>query len=200
MGKYFLLVIAIYLTFAGDAQTKFKCPLTGLDKHQKVPKKRIADLNRFKNRTAEPDAINSDITLSKVLATGDDRDRFSNEDAASLTGYIVGVKPGGTEDCNCYYGREDFIDTHIEIAVKKGEKDKTKFMVVEMTPRFKKTHADWRTHDIKKLIGSKVTVTGWMLFDENHWQNSRNTNPSGTNLYRATAWEIHPVTAFDVAQ
>jgi len=194
-----LILLALSITFAvtsATGQTKFKCPLSGLDRHARKPKPNIAALNKLKNRTGEPKQINQDITLEKILAKGIDSTRFSNGDAATLTGYIVGVKAGGGEDCNCYYGKEEFIDTHIEIALKKGEKDKTKYMVVEITPRFKATHKDCRTAAIRKLIGRPVTVTGWMMYDFHHWQNSKNTNPHGTNLYRATAWEIHPVTSF----
>lgn len=193
-GIFVLLFVSLF------SQTKFHCPVTGLDKNDQLPSANIVALNRLKNRSAIPTGVDENITLPDILAPGNDRKRFSNSQAVKITGFIFNVKPGGTEDCNCFYGKEDFIDTHIEIALNADESDKKKMMVVEITPRFKATHPGWRTFKIRALKGKKVTITGWLFFDENHWQHSRNTNPKGTNLYRATAWEIHPVTGFEVVQ
>ncbi|HNP21782.1 MAG TPA: hypothetical protein PKM63_22290 [Panacibacter sp.] len=180
------------------SQTRFHCPVTGLDKNAHLPSANLVALNKLKNRGKTPTDIDESISLADILAPGNDRNRFSNNKAIKITGFIFNAKAGGTEDCNCFYGKEDFIDTHIEIALSAGETDKKKVMVVEITPRFKALHPEWRTNKILALKGKKVTITGWMFFDEKHWQNSKNSNPRGTNLYRATAWEIHPVTSFEV--
>jgi len=194
----FSISILIFITLF--EQTTFHCPVTGLKEDGSLPSPDIVALDKLKNRKNSPSTINETITLSKILTSGNDRNRFQNNQGAKITGYIFFAKKGGSEDCNCHYGKEEFIDTHIEIALSSGETSKKKVMVVEMTPRFKATHSEWRTNKILALKGKKVTITGWMFFDEKHWQNSKNTNPNGTNLYRATAWEIHPVTAFEVEQ
>jgi hypothetical protein len=54
---------------------------------------------------------------------------------------------------------------------------------------------DWSTKALRsKLLGRWVTFTGWMLFDEEHASQAENTNPGRPRNWRATAWEIHPVT------
>ena len=52
--------------------------------------------------------------------------------------------------------------------------------------------------DVTKLRGRKVTFTGWLFFDAQHSPSARNTNPRGTHNWRATCWEIHPVTEMAV--
>jgi hypothetical protein len=43
--------------------------------------------------------------------------------------------------------------------------------------------------------GKSVEVTGWLTFDSMHVDAAENTNPGGSRNWRATCWEIHPVTA-----
>jgi hypothetical protein len=37
-----------------------------------------------------------------------------------------------------------------------------------------------------------------MTFDSQHANAAENTNPGGANNWRATAWEIHPVTDIQI--
>jgi hypothetical protein len=76
-------------------------------------------------------------------------------------------------------------------------------VVVEVTPRLrekiKADGVDWSTKALRsKLLGRWVTFTGWLLFDEEHASQAENTNPGRPRNWRATAWEIHPVTQIDV--
>jgi hypothetical protein len=43
-----------------------------------------------------------------------------------------------------------------------------------------------------------VEITGWLLFDFEHVPEAENTNPGGAKNWRATCWEIHPVTSIRV--
>ena len=104
--------------------------------------------------------------------------------------YIVNVKWGGSETCNCHSKDQNDLDIHIEVAATPSESDGRKIMVCEMT-RF--TRNGLGVSDVKKLIGHKVKIYGYLFFDGEHWQNAVNTNPSGTNLWRSTCWEVHPV-------
>src|SRR5262249_49423373 len=45
-----------------------------------------------------------------------------------------------------------------------------------------------------------VEVTGWLLFDSAHVHEAENTNPGGRHNFRATCWEIHPITDLKVVQ
>jgi hypothetical protein len=164
-----------------------------------VKTKLEAELNPLKNRTAIPSKISSAISLSDVLKTGDDTNRFSNDDAAEITGYVV-VKPKleGKESCNCDKTDSADRDYHIEIALKATEKSKSNMMVVEITPKLREK-MKWSPKEIEALQGHEVKFTGWMLFDKEHIGISRNTAKKGAKeIVRATAWEIHPITSFSI--
>lgn len=81
--------------------------------------------------------------------------------------------------------------------------DEARHVIVKVTPRWRTAMAargiDWKTHTLwEKLLGRFVEVTGWLLFDAEHRRESANTADARARACRATAWEIHPVTALDV--
>ena len=39
---------------------------------------------------------------------------------------------------------------------------------------------------------------GWLFFDSEHTNAAENTNPGNASNWRATAWELHPVTSFSI--
>ena len=51
-----------------------------------------------------------------------------------------------------------------------------------------------------RLLGRWIKVRGWMLFDVEHQNASENTAPGHERNWRATAWEIHPITSIEVVQ
>ena len=60
---------------------------------------------------------------------------------------------------------------------------------------------DWSTRALRdRLLGRWIKVRGWMLFDVEHQKASENTAPGRERNWRATAWEIHPVTSIEVVQ
>ena len=176
------------------------------------------ELNRNKNRTTAPSSqeIDPTITLQAILEPGDDETRWRTTQAASIEGYVVGVDHGGcAESCNCNKGA--VRDTHIDIALSLSDQATLKkHVVVEVTPRMREIMrqqgVDWSTetlHDQQRgIIGKKVRFTGWMLFDSMHERESFNTRKRARNLcgtlqgqvWRATAWEIHPVTSMEVIE
>ena len=48
------------------------------------------------------------------------------------------------------------------------------------------------------FVGRRVRVAGWLMFDHEHADEAENTRPGERDNWRATAWEIHPVTAIAV--
>ena len=168
------------------------CPAKGDSKET-----RIWILDTLKNRQVAPSSLNSKITLDAVLAPGDDSTRFEPTDAAAITGYVVAVKRGALESCNCHSPINR--DWHIELAETPKAKPSDR-MIVEITPRLNVAVSGIinTSKPFELLIGKRVTVTGWLFFDEEHKQNARNTNPRGTDIWRATCWEIHPVTSIKV--
>src|SRR5437899_6496546 len=98
-----LITLAILCGNAAAAtqkRTKRPCdPLTG-DAVQPQAK----TLNKLKNRSQPPMLFdnNPTITIDKILAPGNDLNRFSPTKAATITGYVASVKVGGIETCNCH--------------------------------------------------------------------------------------------------
>jgi hypothetical protein len=163
------------------------------------------DLNRHKNRYQAPAAADIDPQVSAValLAPGMDVGRFDQEKAATIRGYVINVKVGGNkETCNCGATKPDERDTHIELALAKSVPANQR-LIVEVTPRLrmlmKDQDVDWSTTALRKKIKGKwVEVTGWLLFDTMHITEAENTNPGNPGNWRATCWELHPVTGITV--
>jgi hypothetical protein len=164
----------------------------------------VRALNRLKNRVTAPVAgdIDSAVTLGALLAPGDDRGRWSERRAATIVGYVRDVKVGGVETVNCFAKTPDHRDTHIELVT--GPEDAGQFpLIVEVTPWWRQHAAsrgsNWSTDSLRSLLrGRWVRVTGWLLFDTEHRRQAENTAPGRVGNWRATAWELHPVTGIEV--
>jgi hypothetical protein len=213
-AAYLGLGLALGLLFSQDLDTTtgvyttsegVDCPLEGKQSGSDGTKA----LNPLKNRFTFPkdDDIDKDVTLAGMLAPGDDVDRFDSTRAATVSGFVVDVKRGGKESCNCKAMQSVDMDTHIELALSK-QATKPQRVIVEVTPRLrflmKKKGTDWTTETLQKeddiggIKGKWVTVTGWLLFDSIHAEEAENTNPGNPANWRATCWEIHPVTKIDI--
>ena len=182
MKKILLIISLIGLTHS-FSQVK-DCPPWGDSRNLKHQK---SDL--LKNRTDLPKKINRKVTLKKILTPGNDTARFSNNDYAVLVGYVHDVKWGGSETCNCHAKDKSQRDIHIELVSNLKNASNETAMVVEIT---RYSRGEYTYEQIKKLKGKKVEVRGWLFFDREHVQNAQNTRPGGTNVWRATCWEIHP--------
>jgi hypothetical protein len=163
------------------------CPITGDARDA-----RLAALDKLKNRSGKPLPIDPKITITAMLAPGNDTNRFSQDKAASITGWVAEIKPGGLESCNCHAPELAYRDTHIALVDDpKYFGNARRYVIVEITPR---TRAGaLAAVNLRKLLHQRVTVTGDMFFDAEHTQNAENTNPGGKNNWRATCWELHPV-------
>jgi hypothetical protein len=164
--------------------------------------RRMQAFNQLKNRTSHPQEIdyNDEVTLSALLHPGDDRGRWSETSAARIEGYVVSVRYGSIEAANCFslFRR----DTHIGLALSKDASPRTS-VELEVTPRLrrwaKEQGWDWSTEALaRELVGHWCQFEGWLLFDIGHDEESENTNPGGVTNWRATAWEIHPVTSIKI--
>jgi hypothetical protein len=185
---------------AAAPQAYHSCGLEG-----DAVKASVKQLNRGKNRFQSPGQVVGSVTLADVLHTGDDTDRFNPANAAELTGFVVDVKVGGVETANCKATDPKFRDTHIEVAQTKTAAE-TRRVIVEVTPRWRAAFASQKNLDLSTaalqwLCGHRVRFRGWLLFDAEHADEARNTDPGdhlGQTNWRATAWELHPVTTFDI--
>jgi hypothetical protein len=182
------MLLAVALLFA-----QWNCPPEGC-----AVSRGARELARLKNRTTLPQASDFDnrATLAALLQHGDDTARWSDTRAAALEGYVVEVKEGASETANCFSLTER--DTHIDLALKPdappGER-----IILEVSPRMRawagKQGLDWSTNSLKRgLVGHRCRFQGWLLFDQEHADTSENTAPSNTRNWRASAWELHPLT------
>jgi hypothetical protein len=200
-----LAALACFLALPVWAQTGPTyngCPMEGDARSQAV-----RALNRLKNRytAPTPEQTNPKITLAAILAPGNDIGRWKVKDGAQILGYVYDVKPGGIETVNCHARDLASRDTHIELVLDPMNTGAAKRMIVEVTPRWRvlilAQGEDWSTRALRdKFLGRWVQVTGWMLFDVEHKNEAENTAPGRPRNWRATAWEIHPVTAIEVVQ
>lgn len=179
------------------------CPDTGKVSPKAPDHDSLIALNLAKNRRTAPHAsdIDSTFTLANLLKPGADDRRFNGRNAGELEGFVVAVKLGGVETVNCKATDTLHRDTHIEVAAHIGD-DSTKRIIVEVTPRWraemKSVGVDWSTQGLQALKGKRVRFRGWQLFDFEHRGEAKNTAPANPKDWRATVWEIHPITSFTI--
>lgn len=185
--------VAAFVLFVPHAA----CPRAGAAMTSKV-----RAFSRLKNRDAAPRAEDFDaaVTLAEVLRPGDDRARWAESRAAALEGYVVGVSPGGIEAANCYSVVRR--DTHVYLAARPDASERER-VVVEVTPRVREAAArrglDWSEEGLRRtLVGRRCRVEGWLLYDIEHDEESENTAPGRAGNWRASGWEIHPVTKIEI--
>ncbi|CAN5820786.1 hypothetical protein BH20ACI3_BH20ACI3_10630 [soil metagenome] len=191
----FILVLGAGLLSAGLFLLTHHCPASGF-----AFTKERRDSHRLKNRMALPQTLDFDegVTLASLLQPGDDSARWSASRAARIEGYVVAVAAARTELANCYCGR----DTHIHIAPRPNAPPQ-EHVVLETTPRMESwaRHQgwDWSEETLKReLLGRWVRFEGWLFFDLHHADESENAAPGTPFNWRATAWEVHPVTKIEV--
>ena len=184
-------LIALWLALA------LNCPSAGI-----ALTPRARNLHRLKNRTSLPTATDFDstITLESLLQPGDDTNRWSTNRAARIQGEVIDVAYARPEATNCFNPCRK--DIHILIATRKGVA-KTEHVVVEVTPNLRDWAGghgiDWSEETLQKqLVGHWCEFEGWMYFDLGHAEESENISPGKPGNWRATEWEIHPVTKITI--
>ena len=212
--KLAVIVVALPLLFPGQIGNNLDvitlngmpCPLEGTARSEDVK-----ELNENKGRYHFPVAADVDttVTLTSMIAPGDDEDRFNVKSAATVAGFVLEVLKGGVETCNCHATNPDERDTHIALTLSSmlptDPDAKKQSVVAEVTPRMRILHKqktnqnDWTTEALQRnLQGKWVEITGWLLFDFEHIDAAENTNPGNPTNWRATCWEIHPVMSIKV--
>jgi hypothetical protein len=158
-----------------------------------------AALSRLKNRDAAPRAEDFDprATLAALLQPGDDRARWSVARAARIEAYVVAVGEARVESANCYARR----DIHIDVGAR-PDAPLSERVVLEVTPRWRDAARsrgeDWSADALARtLTGRLCRFEGWLFFDAGHTEEAENTAPGRAGNWRATAWEIHPVTRIE---
>jgi hypothetical protein len=112
----------------------------------------------------------------------------------TVVGYIVKIKVedgGAGESTNCHFANPDEVDWHVPFAEHTGDAEATS-VVIETTPRIRKSHPNWTPEKLASWVGSQapVRVSGWTLFDPEH--------RAHLGKFRSTLWEVHPVIKIEV--
>lgn len=206
-----LLLLSLTMTFpvssAGGGAQPSPCslgtPYRGCLACGSAKGERAQLLNVLKNR----DAIAENPKVLKVedLREPNNNNKFSPDMAVEVIGYVADVETGGfQESCNC--NRDDLRDIHINVVAEPREVGNvTKYVVIEITPRwehkFGLDESDYRAmlDNVKNQIKGKwVKFRGWMLYDYVHLTESESTAPGNKSNWRATPWEVHPITSYQV--
>ena len=159
---------------------------------------------RLKNREAlpRPEEFDAQVTLDSLTRPGDDRRRWSEARAAAVEGYVVEVRRAGPEAANCFSPTRR--DTHVHVAAR-PDATARETVVLEITPRLEEWAArrgwDWSEAVLRReLTGRWCRFEGWLFFDAGHAAEAENTAPGAEGNWRATAWEVHPVTDLRVVR
>ena len=178
--------------------TLAECPLIGCGGDPK--------LNSAKNRTDKPGA--SDVEkwkLSQIIglsslspaswSSGKDRTDLvdlGEGTAVEVKGWLINVHVTKTpETCNCYLKGQANNDFHLNLVPRKNDSMQDS-VVIELSPRSR--HTNWKLATLEALADTITYVreTGWLMFDSAH--------ANFSHMPRAMAWEVHPVTKFEVCQ
>ena len=195
--RLLLVGVVVVVFFAVWAVLARNCPSVGI-----ALTSRARNLHRLKNRIAFPQAADFDsrVTLDALLMRGDDTNRWSTDRAARIQGYVIDVAYARAEATNCFSPCRR--DIHIAISNRK-DAPKTEQVIVEVTPNLRDWASgqgiDWSEETLQQqLVGHWVEFEGWLYFDVGHAEEAENIHPNRVGNWRATAWEIHPVTKIAV--
>lgn len=182
------------------------CGAQGCSKPGKLPPD--PQVNVQKNRTQAPAQfhtysfagflnLNSKAVLKKLRTKWTDAESqrvraVENGDGAMLVAYLYDATLSDPETCNCYLADVGGRDYHIWLG-RNANPAAGDYVVVEMTPRMRESVPGWSLDKLAKLKKQhpKVRVRGLITYDNEHWDYPK-------RHIRATAWEIHPVTSFEV--
>jgi len=197
-GRYVVafVIVVVTLTVVAVLLDRY-CPASGLP----LTSARRAE-HLLKNRVSFPSSEDFDagVTLAALLQPGDDESRWSNTRSARIEGYVVSVGRAGIELANCWSPCRR--DVHINVALR-SDAPANEQVIVEVTPHLQRWAAtnglDWSAETLKRtLVGKWVRFEGWLFYDSEHAKESANTFKEGSDLWRATAWEVHPVTKIEI--
>jgi hypothetical protein len=193
-SRRLLLVVGVVVVVVGAwLVLALNCPSIGI-----ALTTRARNLHRLKNRTAAPQAADFDsrVTLDALLSRGDDTNRWSNDRAARIEGYVMDIAYARPEATNCFSPCRR--DIHIVVSTRK-DAPKTEQVIVEVTPNLQAQGVDWTDKTLQyRLVGRWCEFEGWLYFDVGHAEEAENTAANRPGNWRGTAWEIHPVTKITI--
>jgi hypothetical protein len=195
------------------------CPATGAGGD--------AETNRWKNRT-DSAATYHDVAWNALAALAFPHNRKKHRAdwpagdlsaiagfegiPVSAVGFLSGIRveipgtrngvPQKGETTNCGENSPSRVDWHMYFTRSPHEAHYLG-IVLETTPRVRPLHPGWDTTKVKQAVaaGDTVRVSGWLMFDPEHWDQMFGYVPGDTatkGKARITLWEIHPVTRLEI--
>jgi hypothetical protein len=171
----------------------------------------LADYQKLESNTPKTLGKSNHLDLKDQLAA------MGEGHPAAVIGYLYYVKQEGAESSNCELTAPEDTDYHIGIGFDKNiaaaglphakptAADKTALkqtaVVVEMTPQYRDSYApEWTIDAVKAVLGKQVKVIGQLMADNEHNVTKDNCGLAGhgDSCWRASIWELHPVTSFQV--
>ena len=146
----------------------------------------------------------------------------------TIIGTVFYTLHGGSETCNCQLtGDQSVVDFHIGVGfgafplsdsvlsqLRSGSEYSSILspsdqhlldqpsVVVEMTPYYREQfHPAWTLAKVQSVTGKQVRVTGQLMIDNVHHLPKDDCgllDADTSKCWRASTWEIHPVTSFQV--
>lgn len=174
------------------------CPACGTARSVKAQRDNV-----LKNR--DESATNLKALTVDYIRSPIRNNSFYPDMQVEVSGYVAKVEGGSVKvSSNC--ARRDLRSIHIYIVAKWEEAtDQRKYIVLEISPRWQKklglddSYFDNMVKTLRSQIHKKwVKFRGWMFYDSVHIDESESTNPGNMMNWRATPWEIHPVTYYEV--
>lgn len=162
----------------------------------------LADLNRLKNRSEPPNPadFDSSVNVERMLNAIDEK-ALDQTRAAIIEGYVISVKKGGITTANMRSADSAKQDLNVVVApsMQSGPSER---VICVVTPRFRAKHTsvgdDWSLTALKNtLVGKRCKISGWLLFNSEHFRQSANNPQHSGPVWRGTAWELRPVTAIE---
>ena len=160
----------------------------------------LAELNKVKNRTNAPTNPRA-RSLNWIRSLPDPTSWQPGADRAELKAlgegvpvtvlaFVQSVRRGAAESCNCGLRDARFTDVTLVLTDNADDQEMTS-VTAEVTPRIRLGgHPEFVFSQLKPLEGGLVRITGWLMFDDQHFTDHQ--------LRRATNWEIHPITQIEV--
>lgn len=186
--KKILTVLLVSASFLIHAQ----CPVGGSSTRAD-----LQALDSLKNRS-DTAGMSTAISyqVADLLSIKDGDTTISLTAAVSVTGYLVMVKMGGSETCNCHSINNADWDFHLELSAEPTGTG-TESMICEVT-RYTKPYVNMTLPQLRQLVGKQITLFGRFFYDSEHKNASLADSPQNKHDWRATDLELHPVTGIIV--
>jgi hypothetical protein len=162
--------------------------------------------------------IPDDLAKTNHEEFGEKLKQMGEGEIREVIGYLYYAKKTGAESSNCQLTEAEDVDYHIGIGFddqlagrlrnsrKLAPEDRKALtqtsIIVEMTPHYRAFfETNWTLEELKAVIGKKVKVIGQVMVDSEHRIPSQDCafrDDAPSTCWRASAWELHPVTGFFV--